>query len=108
MKASDVEVKKSLMPDSGDGLFALRPFRKSEFIVEYTGVRIPTKEADQHHGRYLFEIDKDWTIDGEPSNSPARFINHSCAPNAEAEVHDGHILISAVNNIAGGDEITID
>jgi uncharacterized protein len=93
----------------GKGLFALRPIKKGDFIIEYTGKRIPTKVADEmHEARYLFEIDRKWTVDGEDESNAARYINHSCDPNAESEIHNNHILISAVRDIAAGEEITMD
>ena len=94
---------------TGRGLFASVPIEKGEFVVEYTGKKIPTKVADtMTSARYLFEIDSEWTIDGEVESNIARYINHSCDPNAESEVHDGHILISAIRRIAAGEEITMD
>ena len=107
IKNKRFEVKEG-KPGTGKGLFTRERIGKGDFIIEYTGIRIPTKEADEHKGRYLFEIDEEWTIDGEPSDNPARFINHSCQPNAEADIHDGHILISAVRDIVAGEEISID
>ena len=110
MKTSDrrFEVKEA-RPGTGKGLFARVPFGKREFIIEYTGVRIPTKKADEHPGRYLFEIEgTGWTIDGEPSSSPAKYINHACEPNAEARVEDEHINIYAIRDIARDEEVTID
>lgn len=96
-------------PGTGKGLFAHVPFGKGEFIIEYIGVRISTKKANEHPGRYLFEIEgTPWTIDGEPSSSPARFINHSCDPNVEARVEEEHINLYAIRDIAPGEEITID
>ena len=38
--------------------------------------------------------------------NPARFINHSCAPNCEAEVKDGQIWIVAGRDLKVGEEIT--
>ena len=70
----------------GDGLFATVPIKKGEFIMEYTGERLPTAIADERESRYLFEIDEDWTIDGSDKSNTARYINHSCDPNAEAEI----------------------
>lgn len=103
------EVKESAHPGVGLGLFARERFRKGEFLIEYTGVRIPTKEADIHPGRYLFEIEgTPWTIDGEPTKSVAKYINHSCDPNAEARVEGEHINIYAVKDIAKGEEVVID
>lgn len=95
-------------PGLGKGLFAARTYAKGEFIVEYTGTKIPSSTADALKTRYLFELDEAWTIDGEDESNIARYINHSCKPNAEAEIHDGHILISATRRIFPGEEITID
>lgn len=92
----------------GHGLFAVVPIRKGDFILEYTGKRIPTALADTMKSRYLFEIDEDWTIDGASRSNTARYINHSCEPNTEAEIEDGRILIHAVRDIKEGEELTID
>lgn len=95
-------------PDVGEGLYAAADIAKGDFIAEYTGEKIPTKIADALGTRYLFELDEEWTIDGETHTNIARYINHSCEPNAEADIHDGHILISATKKIKMGQEITID
>ena len=93
---------------TGQGLFATADIEKGGFIVEYTGNKISTKVADTLKTRYLFELDEEWTIDGETLSNIARYVNHSCKPNAEAEIQDDHILISAVIDIKAGEEITID
>lgn len=92
----------------GDGLFAGTSIAKGEFIIEYTGKKISTTLADTMKTRYLFEIDKQWTVDAEEQFNTARYINHSCDPNAEADIKGGRILISAMKNIPAGEEITID
>jgi len=109
MKAIDArfEIRRS-KPGMGQGLFAAAPIKKGDFILEYTGKKIPTALADTMTSRYLFEIDEDWTIDGSPRSNTARYINHSCEPNTEAEIEDGRILIHAVRNIKKGEELTID
>jgi SET domain-containing protein len=93
---------------TGKGLFAHRDTKKGDFIAEYTGEKISAKVADASKSRYLFEIDKDWTIDGESLSNVARYINHSCESNAEAEIHDDRIYICATKSIAKDEEITID
>jgi SET domain-containing protein len=105
--AAQVVIKKSPR-GIGNGLFAAADIGKGDFIAEYTGKKISTKVADTLKTRYLFELDEKWTIDGEDESNIARWINHSCAPNAEADIHDGHILICATKRIKGGEEITID
>ena len=113
MEHLDFYVKTSLQEGAGMGLYARRDYKKGDFVIEYTGVRIPTKIADEHKGRYLFEIDEKWTVDGEVSTNPARYINHSCDPNTEAEIEkgadrEGHIMIYAHKDIADGEEMYID
>lgn len=91
------------------GLFARRHIKKGAFVIEYTGERIPTKVADESGGRYLFEVDSDWTVDGEAEINTARYINHSCKPNVEAEIDENdRIMIYAIRDIKPGDELTID
>jgi hypothetical protein len=48
------------------------------------------------------------TIDGSDNGNKARYINHSCAPNAEAEIDGTRILIYALKNIPAGEEIFYD
>ena len=96
-------------PGTGLGLFAVVPIKDGDFILEYTGTKIPTKVADENGGKYLFEIDDEWTIDGETKDNAARYINHDCHPNVEAEIsEDDKIEISAIRDIAAGEELTID
>src|SRR5438105_7005128 len=70
---------------TGLGLFATVAIRKGAFIAEYWGRRIPTKTADDLNTKYLFEINSRWTIDGSDRRNLARYINHSCRPNAEPD-----------------------
>lgn len=95
-------------PGLGRGLFTTVPITKGDFVIEYTGKKIPTAYADTLKTRYLFEIDSDWTIDGSSPENTARYINHSCRPNCESELRDGRILIYAVRNIQKGEELTMD
>ncbi|PIR82360.1 hypothetical protein COU20_02965 [Candidatus Kaiserbacteria bacterium CG10_big_fil_rev_8_21_14_0_10_59_10] len=93
---------------TGRGLFAARPIKKGAFIIEYTGKHIPTSVADTLGTKYLFEIDETWTVDGSPRSNTARYINHSCNPNCEAVIEDGHINIYARRPISRGEELTMD
>ena len=101
-------VVRSAHPSIGSGLFAARAFRKGEFVIEYTGKRIPTALADALTSRYLFEIDSTWTIDASDKHNIGRFVNHSCEPNCEAEIENGRILFHAIRAIKEGEELTID
>ena len=90
----------------GFGLFAKELIPKGSFIVRYTGRKLPTKVADQLDTKYLFEINSRWTVDGSSRGNIARYINHSCRPNAETDVKQHKILISAIKTIQPGQEIT--
>lgn len=101
-------IVKEAGPGKGQGLFADADIRKGVFVAEYTGTKVDSKAADAMKSKYLFEIDDEWTIDAEYGGSVARYINHSCDPNTEAEIVDGRIIISAIKKITKGEEITID
>jgi SET domain-containing protein len=91
---------------TGLGLFAVVSIKKGQFIIRYSGRKLPTEIADQIDNRYLFEINARWTIDGSGRGNRARYINHSCRPNAEVYFVKHAIKIRAIKNIKPGDEIT--
>jgi SET domain-containing protein len=91
---------------TGLGLFATKLIRRGTFIIRYSGRKLPNKIADELDTKYLFEVNARWTVDGSSRNNVARYINHSCKPNAETDVKKHKILISAIRTIYPGDEIT--
>lgn len=97
---------------TGLGLFATQDIPERKLVVEYTGTRIPTwlaRDIDRRRAnKYLFEIDNRWTIDGSARSNLARYANHSCDPNTEAESNRGRLMYRAIKPIAAGDEITLD
>lgn len=94
---------------AGFGLTTKVPFKKGDFVIEYIGIKRKNKDIEYHTGKYLFEIDDSFTIDGSPRWNLARYINHSCRPNCEVEIDkQGKILIEAIKTIKEGEEITYD
>ena len=91
---------------AGLGLFAQVPIKKGQFIVRYSGRKIRTETTEDLDTRYLFEINERWTIDGSSRRNRARYINHSCRPNAEVYFVKLVIKSRAIKNIKPGDEIT--
>src|ERR1700690_3032576 len=87
---------------TGLGLFATQPISKRALVVEYNGTRISTRTAQEKDreraNKYLFEINKSWTINGATRNNLARYVNHSCRPNSEAELVRGKMMYRAVKN----------
>ena len=103
----NVDIKKS---SAGLGLFAGEDIATDQLITEYTGDRISHAEADERGGRYLFAVTDDIIIDGSDRKNTARYINHSCDPNTEAEheVTEDRIYMRALRDIKAGEEITFD
>jgi hypothetical protein len=94
---------------TGLGLFATKPIKKRALIVRYTGRIIPNAEADRREAkgaRYMYELNKKYTLDGSSRRNLGRYANHSCRPNAESDVVKGKVLIKAMRRIKPGDEIT--
>jgi uncharacterized protein len=97
---------------TGLGLFAEKPIARGGYIVTYRGRRIPTALAHERElrsgAKFMFEINRRWTIDGSSRRNLGRYINHSCRPNAEALLRRGGIEFVALRAIAPGEEITLD
>lgn len=102
-----LDVKRSY---AGLGLFAGEPIKKGARIIEYVGEKISADEANRRGGKYLFEINSKWTIDGTTRKNTARYVNHACgkAANCEAENKGGRIFITAKRAIQPGEELTYD
>lgn len=94
---------------AGLGLFAVTSFRRGQKIIEYVGPLIPEKIAmNITNNRYLFDVNRNWTIDGRGRNNIARYANHSCKPNAETKIRGKRVFIVAKKKIMSGEEITYD
>lgn len=93
---------------TGLGLFAARPFKRGERVIEYVGEIISTDEANVRGGKYLFEINSKITIDGKARSNIARYINHGCKPNCEARTSKNRVFIHAARAITPGEELTYD
>jgi uncharacterized protein len=93
---------------SGLGLFAEVSFAKRDFIIEYTGEKLPNSVADNKNSKYIFTLNSRFSIDGSDRKNIARYINHSCRPNCEAEIDGQQIMIYAKKRIRVGEELKYD
>lgn len=98
-----LSVKRS---SAGLGVFTNEPIKKKSFILEYTGELISEKEANERGGRYLFNVNSRWNIDGRKHENLSRYLNHSCRPNCEPEIKGKKIMIYAKRDIKTGEELT--
>ncbi len=100
----------------GRGVFAVQPIAQDERIIEYRGEVISWPEALRRHPHdpsdpnhtFYFHIDDAHVIDAKVGGNDARWINHACEPNCEADEVDGHIFIKALRDIAPGEELFYD
>ena len=100
----------------GNGVFAVHDIAEGETLVEYKGEVISWKEALRRHPHdpaqpnhtFYFHIDDKHVIDGKIDGNASKWINHSCAPNCEADETDGRVFIKALRNIAAGEELNYD
>lgn len=102
----------------GTGIFAACDIPAETVIFEYFGARISQEEADEMPSAdpddpfhtFFFSLSSGDIIDGGQNGNDARWINHSCSPNCEAqEDEDGErVYIVALEDIAEGTELLYD
>jgi SET domain-containing protein len=100
----------------GKGVFALQDLAEGEALIEYIGEIINWAEAERRHPHdplqpnhtFYFHIDAQRVIDARYGGNASRWINHSCAPNCEADAVDGRVFIRALRPILRGEELNYD
>jgi SET domain-containing protein len=93
----------------GLGAFARDNIPSGTRIIEYLGEKITKQESlalCEQSNEYIFAIDETHDLNGNVDWNPARFLNHSCEPNCEAQLIDGRIWLIAIRDIRAGEELT--
>ena len=93
----------------GQGLFAAQDIQKGIRIIQYIGEKIDKEESPRRlsaGNAYIFAFNDRWDIDGMVMRNTARYINHSCEPNCEAQKTSRAIWIVALRDIRAGEELT--
>jgi SET domain-containing protein len=118
-KEKKIEARRS--PIHGRGVFAIRPIRKGERIIQYKGKLRTHEEVDEEYGgeeenghTFLFTLNDHYVIDANIRGNIARWINHSCDPNCESEIEEDpegrpekdKVFIYAIRDIRPGEELT--
>ena len=100
----------------GKGVFAVAPIAKGETIIEYKGEVISWPEALRRHPHdptdpnhtFYFELETGDAIDAKYGGNAARWINHACKPNCEADETNGRVFIKALRTLKPGEELFYD
>ena len=93
----------------GVGAFANAAIPQGTHIMEYVGEPITKAESlrrCEESNEYIFTLNDKEDLDGNVAWNPARFFNHSCAPNCDAELENGHIWIISNRDILAREELT--
>ncbi len=101
---------------AGLGVFTKRAVPRGTLLLEYLGERISHEEAGERYYAatqpdafvLLFTVDRKVVIDGGVGGRAARYVNHSCEPNCEADEIGGRIFITSIRDIPAGAELTYD
>ena len=96
-------------PIQGTGGFARTDISSGARIIEYLGEKITKQESlarCEQNNPYIFALSDTEDLDGNVDWNPARFLNHSCAPNCEAQWIAGSIWLVAIRAIRVGEELT--
>lgn len=100
----------------GKGVYALRPIKSGEKVLEYKGEIITWRKAQARHPHdpeqpnhtFYFHLDDGHVIDAKYSGNSARWVNHSCEPNLQAEQDGYRVFLKALRDIDAGEELFYD
>lgn len=100
----------------GKGVYAIRPLHAGDTVLEYKGEIITWQEAldrhphdpEQPNHTFYFHLDDGHVIDGKYKGNSAKWINHSCEPNLEAEQDGDRVFLKALRDIEPGEELFFD
>src|SRR5260370_4002319 len=103
-------------PVHGRGVFALTNIPSGKLLLDYKGEVTSWRVASQRYQRnraeddhtFFFGLDGAYVIDGARGGNSARWLNHCCEPNCEAEQEGSRVFIRALADIMAGEELFID
>lgn len=93
----------------GMGGFAKCKLSPGTVLLEYVGEKIDQAESVRRceaNNVFIFALNEHQHLDGDVAWNPARWLNHSCSPNAEAQLSNDRIWIVASRSVEAGEEIT--
>jgi SET domain-containing protein len=107
-------IQKSSIDKKGRGLYATQDIKEGTRIIDYIGKIITKKQTeeslkfDNSKPIYLFNLNKNYDMDGDVSWNTARLINHSCSNNCDYNGTGLKLWVVAIKDIKKSEEITAD
>ncbi len=100
----------------GKGVYAIRPIKAGDRVLEYKGRIITWRQAQDIHPHdpsqpnhtFYFHLDDGHVIDAKQDGNSARWINHACDPNLEAGQDGNRVFLKALRDIDIGEELFYD
>jgi len=94
---------------NGLGLFAAKAFEPGETVLTIDGRVVHHRVLWQRRGSFADNCFRYGPLTYlDPGDHPARYLNHSCEPNAAIRKAKNRILLVAAAPIGRGDEIVFD
>lgn len=104
------KVKRSRI--QGRGLFAVSPLPARRKLGELGGETISEREARRRargvESISIVEFGDGTALDATRSESPFRYVNHSCEPNAFMRLYRGRVEFYSLRRVEPGEEVTCD
>ena len=94
---------------NGLGLFATRAFKPEHTILKIAGRVVHHRVLWKRRGSFAancFRYGPETYLD--PGDHPARYLNHSCEPNAAIQKINNQIVLVAATPIDAGEELVFD
>ena len=94
---------------NGNGLFATRRYRRGQRILDVRGRIYNHRVLWKRGGTFAdncYRFGPETYLD--PGEGVARYVNHSCVPNAAVGKQSNRLFLFAAEPIASGDEIVFD
>ena len=100
----------------GKGVYAVCRIKKGETVLEYKGEIITWRQALKRHPHdpaqpnhtFFFHLTDAHVIDATHCRAPAKWVNHSCNPNLEADQEGSRVFLKALRDIKPGEELFYD
>jgi uncharacterized protein len=106
------DFKTGRSPIQGRGLFALTTVEARRKLGELGGEQITQREARRRaRGAVcvmIVEFGDGTALDATNSDTPFKYVNHSCEPNAYMRLYRGRVEFYALRRVEAGEEVTCD